>query len=190
MKWKKNLNNEKEREEYNSYKNQLSTLLKTARKNNCMQRIQPETLQDNKHSNLSGRRKNLSHVKVVENEQFDLNTDIQEIANEFNKHYTTMGDKITQKIKPVLTTSPRETKSHLANKRNIGTKKIKLLANQIAKPIATLINKIIDDKVGPTAFKFSVTVPICKKDDLNKVVNYRPISLISILAKIMEKVFT
>ena len=66
-------------------------------------------------------------------------------------------------------------------------KLLKELAGLIAEPIAKLFNMTIEDNVLPDDWKKAFVSPIFKKGARNLAVNYRPISLTSILCKMMEK---
>ena len=59
---------------------------------------------------------------------------------------------------------------------------------EIAHIISGLINKSIEQGCFPSVLKKASVVPICKKADKLEKGNYRPISLLPILAKIFEKV--
>jgi len=54
--------------------------------------------------------------------------------------------------------------------------------------LTTMINTSINTGVFPTAGKHALVVPIHKKGDKNDPSNYRPISLLPVLSKILEKV--
>ena len=64
---------------------------------------------------------------------------------------------------------------------------MKELADLIAKPIAQLFNMTLEDNALPDDWKKAFVSPIFKKGARNLAVNYRPISLTSILCKMMEK---
>nr|CAI5834501.1 unnamed protein product [Callosobruchus analis] len=57
----------------------------------------------------------------------------------------------------------------------------------IAAPLCHLINQIFISSKVPQQFKTAVVTPIHKKGDIKVINNYRPISIISSLAKIFEK---
>ena len=63
---------------------------------------------------------------------------------------------------------------------------LKATAESITKGITTLFNKSIESSEVPKDWKVS-TVLILKGDDFYKPSNYRPISLLSILSKLLER---
>ena len=69
----------------------------------------------------------------------------------------------------------------------ISGKMLKATANTIAYPIAKLFNKSIMNCTFPTCWKDSFIVPIPKSNNHSSPSNYRPVSLLSILSKLLEK---
>lgn len=65
---------------------------------------------------------------------------------------------------------------------------LKEISDYIATPLSHLINKAIGEGEFPSAFKVTIVKPIHKSGQKDEVTNYRPISLITNLAKIFEKV--
>ena len=66
-------------------------------------------------------------------------------------------------------------------------KMLKPLAHEIAPSITKLLNLSIMCKRPPQVWKHSKVVPIPKKPSASSVRDYRPISLLSIISKILEK---
>lgn len=58
----------------------------------------------------------------------------------------------------------------------------------LAAPIVYLTNKILEKGVFPDAFKVAVVTPLLKGGDESVCSDYRPISLLSTLSKIVEKI--
>lgn len=65
---------------------------------------------------------------------------------------------------------------------------LKRFVNYLAVPITHLCNLSINSGLFPRLLKESIVVPIHKQGDVNNISNYRPISLLPTLAKILEKV--
>lgn len=134
-------------------------------------------------------------------------------ANDFNAYFTDIAHNIISKlpktnqkhnnylqnINPSINFKFREVtynevRSIIMNLKNsqskdaydINVKLIKSIINLIVVPLTDLINLCIKNNVFPDVLKLSKVIPVHKsgsKDDLN---NYRPISLVPILAKIFE----
>ena len=70
---------------------------------------------------------------------------------------------------------------------SIPTKILKMRQQIIAKPLAYLINLSFSTGVFPDLLKIANIIPVLKKRDRQDYNNYRPISLISNLSKLIEK---
>jgi hypothetical protein len=70
----------------------------------------------------------------------------------------------------------------------ISNKLLKETAISIAKPLANLFNKSFEIGKVPKIWKQANLCPIFKKEDKAMVSNYRPISLLSCLGKVQERV--
>ena len=73
---------------------------------------------------------------------------------------------------------------------NISALMLKRCAVAIAPCITRLFNKSISTGTFPSAWKFARIVPIPKGGDRRNPANYRPVSLLSILSKLLEKHIT
>jgi hypothetical protein len=65
---------------------------------------------------------------------------------------------------------------------------VKKVCLSLSLPLTFLINKMFIEGVYPHCLKISVTVPIHKKGDMQCISNYRPISLVPLISKIIETV--
>jgi hypothetical protein len=139
-------------------------------------------------------------------------TDKTDISNTFNNHFSTVGQKLADKIatnndhykylkNPNLHSiflSPTEKNEVLLEIRKLNPKKSggndnvtpKLLQyNQevLSDQITYIINLSFSNSIVPDQLKIAKVIPIHKKNERNNVENYRPISLLSTINKIMEK---
>ena len=136
-----------------------------------------------------------------------------DIAEEFNRFFSTIGEKISNSIPntnidPLYCTDnknvPLFTFDHihggevLSNIRNLesksstdifgfNTKLIKFVDTAICNPLAHIFTISLKDGIFPK-LKCSRVVPVFKNGDRKKCNNYRPISLVSIFSKIIEKI--
>ena len=136
------------------------------------------------------------------------------IANIFNNYFSTIGEKTQAKIKHshkkytdylsnenldtffLSPTNKEEVKFILSsldiNKStgpySIPSKVLNMLKNDISEQLADLFNLSFTTGTFPTLLKTAKVILIHKKDSKSNFTNYRPISLLSNLDKILEKV--
>ena len=83
--------------------------------------------------------------------------------------------------------------SNLSNSSSFGldmvdTYIIKLIKPDILPALTHILNLSIATKVFPSAWKKSKVIPLHKKEDLLNPKNYRPVAIIPILSKVLERV--
>jgi len=70
---------------------------------------------------------------------------------------------------------------------NIGPKLLKSCLNAIIDPLTYIFDLSLTTGAVPNCLKIAKVIPVHKKGDISLVNNYRPISLLSIFDKILEK---
>lgn len=146
-------------------------------------------------------------TKVLKGDSGDV-TDDREIAVKFQEYFLSVYRTDTGKqactanteapCLPMLSTdvSVEETLQELkvlnTNKSmgpdGIHPAMLKILASMIAVPLTELFNRSLSEKTIPNDWKVATVVPIHKGKALDSVENYRPVSLTSVAAKILERI--
>ena len=101
-------------------------------------------------------------------------------GNNIQFHDTTRGDV----LKILKTLNPK--KATVCDQ--IPAKLLKQAALQIVPVISNIINKALDKGTFPNNLKKAEVIPVYKKSDKFNQSNYRPVSILPILAKVFEKV--
>ena len=70
---------------------------------------------------------------------------------------------------------------------SISPKVIKNCIQYFVNPLCDIFNKSLNSGIVPDKLKVAKIVPVYKKNDLKNVENYRPIALLSVFAKLLEK---
>ena len=145
-----------------------------------------------------------------------LVTDPTQMSNEFNNFFTRVGRDIADSVEPVskepadylpnpVTPPPNLILDNISQHQivdiisamdsksstdanGISTKILKHIKYQIARPLAHLFTLSVTTGVFPDKLKISKTIPIFKAGDHACCDNYRPISLLSSISKILEKI--
>ena len=62
------------------------------------------------------------------------------------------------------------------------------MATNLAGPLTKIINRSLTEGVFPTIWKQAIVTPILKKGDAKDKTNYRPVSCLMVLSKVLEKI--
>ena len=153
---------------------------------------------------------NTPTLLTFQNENID---NPERIANIFNNYFSTIGEKTEEKIKHshkkytdylsnenpdaffLSPTNKEEVKFILSSldiskstePYSIPSKVLNMLKNDIFEQLADLFNLSFTTGTFPTPLKTAKVIPIHKKDSKSNFTNYLPISLLSNLDKILEK---
>ena len=145
----------------------------------------------------------------------DSITDPIEIANKFNDFFVNIGPNLAAQIdiqnKPPFTSYLKSTISPtfhfdqineaittkiISNLKpkascgfdNISLQLLKQCSTLIVKPLTAIINQSLTNGIFPDDLKVAKVIPIYKKEDEHQFDNYRPISLLPAISKILEKI--
>ena len=152
---------------------------------------------------------------LVENENGAIVTETNKIAENFNKHFCSIGKALTAKnncsqsndFRDYLTNSVHSSlylrptslfeilcviKLLNCNKScgldGIDAKFVQLAAEAIAPALCLLFDACFKNGFFPTGLKEAKVVPVFKSGDRQKLTNYRPISILSCFSKILKKI--
>ena len=139
-------------------------------------------------------------------------TDNTDIANDFNTYFTTVGNTLAANVPqtdndPIeliesnpdnffcSPTTPAEINNiilHSKSKKstgfdNIDSYIVKQIAPQIVNQLANIFNKSFLTGIVPTKLKIAKVIPLYKTKDPALFCNYRPISLLPVFSKILER---
>ena len=140
-------------------------------------------------------------------------TNPQCIANAFNNYFATIGPNLANAIPsvntsvnsylngplcnsfflyPVNTTEIENEINNLNSSKSVGpfsipTKLLKILTTLLSQPLTYLFNCSFATGVVPDNLKLARVIPVYKKGPRDIISNYRPISLLSVFNKILEK---
>lgn len=201
---------------YKDYKNILSKLIKTTKKGFYKSEIDKnknsaKNLYRCVNSICGCSKTKANDITQIKQENGSITEDVETIANLFGKHYAEHGQELASKltatrygdsIKPIdetiflgPTTEPEVMKTVESLKSNsspgadgIRVSTLKEIKAEIVKPLSVIINKIMENGVWPTCFGEGIIKPLYKSGDPSEIINYRPITLISSVAKIAEKI--
>ena len=65
---------------------------------------------------------------------------------------------------------------------------LKALAEELCQPLSIIYNKSLDERTVPRDWRTAHIIPIFKKGSRSKAGNYRPISLTSVIGKVLERI--
>ena len=156
---------------------------------------------------IKSKTKTRTSLGPLKDENGNLITEGREMADKFNKFFS---DVFTEEDIEHVPTKENETNEILENVRitegaikekiknlkensaagpdGIGSKLLKATANQIAKPLGQIFRKSLGTGEVPSDWRRARVIPIFKKGPKGDPGNYRPVSLTSIVCRILEAI--
>lgn len=216
VRWKR-LKNEYCENEFKKAKNKLNNLRKKLQKQYAERRFN-EAVGNSKKTWVvlneicnANKSKNKKIHKIINSTGKTVKND-KEMAQEFNMHFSKVGDTLAAKIKqnsktlfreeevkesiilePTTITEMKETINTLKNSCAPGVdgilkKDLQTLFRIIGTKMVELTNSVLQTGIYPEELKVAKIIPIFKKGDHDDANNYRPISLLSTFSKVLEKI--
>ena len=139
--------------------------------------------------------------------------DHKEIANAFNEHFINISQSInnqfksnqyekipisynlkksiylkpttTEEINQIISSNKSKTSTDIDN---LNMKILKITKDYIGAPLSNIFNLCISSKTFPEKLKTLIISPIFKKNENTDINNYRPISIIPQISKILERI--
>ena len=105
-----------------------------------------------------------------------------------NKHINTVFDFQNIDEETVMKTIQNLPSKNSCGVDGISSKLIKIIEPAIIKPLTLLINQVLNTGIFPDELKIAKVIPLFKKDDPKLLKNYRPISLLPTISKVIEKI--
>lgn len=199
---------------FKQYRNKLTELIKRTKENYYKEQINKnKNCAKNLWKCINENKNKKTIINSLKNKSGVLIENKAEIANTFIKYFNEVGSKLAEQIKQttkinkvrmdkiansivLADTTETEVKKIIEELKphkspgldNITSESLKKIVNNIIEPLTYLINTSLRNGNFPKVLKVAVIKPLYKAGDKHEVSNYRPISLISNIAKIFEKV--
>ncbi|KAF9752791.1 putative RNA-directed DNA polymerase from transposon BS [Nosema granulosis] len=202
------------KDEYKEYRNSLSSSINYAKKHyyvtkftSCINNAKKTWKAINEILGQKSKNSNVAKISVGGT----VTEDPSIIADEFNRHYVSIADKLSRDI-PGSNKNPTEYvmrsifsfvyfptdesemvtiinsfKSKNCNLDSIPSFMYKHVSDIVSPVIALLINSSFEEGIFPDVLKISRVLPIYKAGPRDKVINYRPISILDFLEKKFER---
>ncbi|XP_045477013.1 uncharacterized protein LOC123682449 [Harmonia axyridis] len=203
------------REIYNRYRNKLLKIISN-QKRSFSRRALSGTTSGTKTlwqavNNICGQNFSEKKISRIKTRDGVFTENEEEIAEELNLYFSEVGRKYSEKITepryfeeeddflgetmflyPTDETEVQRTIEQLKNGLSaeyygFRTELLKEVKIEISKPLAYFINNSFETGTFPDLLKIGIPKPIFKSGDRSEATNYRPISLISNISKVMEK---
>ena len=197
---------------YKHYKNVLTSTIRLAKKNYFLLKIQEckgnlQKVWSVVNEALSRRKQSKKQPTAFKNA--DSSTiEKAAVPSAFNSYFTTLPTVKTPSFPKLGKSSPAErsifltpctsieicdfisslSSSNTADALGLTNHVLKSVSSYVVEPLTHIFNLSISKGVYPDLFKIAKVIPLFKKGDPSLVSNYRPISILPIFSKLLEKV--
>jgi Reverse transcriptase (RNA-dependent DNA polymerase) len=202
---------------YKTYRNLYNKIVRVAKKVSTHERLEKCKKNPKKTWDILGefigKGKNNSKIQSISVAGTEY-TDSRDMATQFNKFFSSVGEQISSTVEqtnanftdylkeypnliplefgPISQAEFITIINNLESKSStdingISNKMLKFLKFELATPLVHLFNLSLINGDFPDKLKVSRTVPIFKAGDPSSCDNYRPISLLSSISKVLEK---
>ena len=206
---------------YNEYRSFLHKIIKTSKRQYDKERFEKHR-NDSKSlwmniNSILGKSSNKKDIPLKINDENGVTlSNLNEIANSFNKYYVNVGSELakkigqpnkdykanlkhithhksfylyptgTEEVENIITIlKPKTSSGH----DNITPKVFKKLFHGLVEPCVHIINLSLTTGIIPEAMKLAKVIPIFKKSGSDEIMkNYRPVSLLPVLSKVLERI--
>ena len=123
---------------------------------------------------------------------FDANNRLAQVNTISHTNYLHFPTSSSIFFKPISQNELIEVCKSLRNTKscgydNIGCNVLKQIIHAIVKPLVYIFNISLSTGTFPSKLKIAKIIPVFKKDDRHSLKNYRPISLLPCISKLLEK---
>ena len=202
---------------YKRFRNKLVNLIKRSEENYHRSLISKNNNNNKQLWKCFGKilnKKKIKHNRITSLEvNSSTTTNQQQIVEEFNSFFSNIGQKLAKNIEnsnhgfksfmctpqpqSVLLSKTTETEvTNIINKMkdnkspgydSINAKFLKLSSPVVSPILSNIFNSMLKTGMYPEELKIAKVIPIYKNGDATKCTNYRPISILSLLNNIFEK---
>ena len=204
-------------EKFKKYRNKLNAIIKLARKEYYFKKIQSTSGQSSNTwkvlNELLGKSKGKDFPTELQVND-EITSDPKEMVNVLNSYFVNIGISLSNSsssggtsfvdtllgrcsksifFKPVIASEVLSIVKSLKNSRACGhdglnTFILKKIIFNIVDPLCHIFNMSLVTGTYPKSFKLARVIPVFKKGDRNQCNNYRPISILPCISKILERI--
>ena len=201
-------------QQYKKLRNHTVNMIRSAKRDAIDRVVNDGNLNDWEKLNLlRGPKKNQTRITQLETQDGPATVD-QDIANTLNDYFSTIGSQInaehqsqndkgepdqegstpgTFSLKQTTRDDVEKLLSSLCDHKKGGVQEIpgfiyKLICPLIVEPLTHIYNLAMEQNIFPACWKVGLVIPIHKGKATDRCGNYRPISLLPILGKVLERI--